>query len=135
MLSARCFGAVDGRVLGSKKDFDPSDMRRRSEPDYKVGWNSVPDPAPNLQIPRISQQLGYKPAPQPPLPDLLAPNGNPAFAAGVADRQNYEAWFAALDADGQGGAAYWAETGAKQRRDSMSLAFYVPFRDDGRKDA
>ena len=42
-------------------------------------------------------------------PDSSAPNGNPAFVAGVADRQNYEAWFATLDAETQGGAAYWAE--------------------------
>ena len=93
---------------GAMQTLSGSDKRRLADADYRAGWNSVPDPAPDLQTLHVRQQSPEQFSSQPSSPAPPVPS-NPAFTQGVAERQAYEAWFAALEPTTQGGAAYWAE--------------------------
>ncbi len=65
------------------------------EPDASPSPASVETPAP-------------EPAPSNPVGSLQAPQQAPEFQQGLADRRNWETWFAGLTGDHRSGAEYWA---------------------------
>jgi hypothetical protein len=82
-----CSGCLEARIR-----FSPTDMRRKSEPDYRRGWNSWSSPvsAPQ-QVASATVSRAPEPAPQQPSPvtappqvAAVAPSASPAPAPGPA---------------------------------------------------
>lgn len=83
--------------LDAKAILTASDTRRRSEPDYRRGWNSY------AAADTTPQQAAA------PDPATLAPHDDPAaWRDGLRDRTQWEQWFESLEGDRRAGALYWS---------------------------
>jgi hypothetical protein len=79
--------------VAAQRQFAPSDVRRKAEPDYRQGWNACSPPV----------------AP-PPAATATPPAAEPsrAYAEGLADRQAWEHYFGTLSGPEKEGAEWWA---------------------------
>lgn len=77
----------------------PSDARRRSDPDYRRGWNSYVNPAPPTTQPASAAAAA---------PWSTGPSATSSFQQGQSDRAAWEQWFASLSDSQKAGAEYWA---------------------------
>jgi hypothetical protein len=79
--------------VAAQRQFAPSDVRRKAEPDYRRGWNA------------------YSPGTSPaPAATATPPAAEPsrAYAEGLADRQAWEHYFSLLSGPEKEGAEWWA---------------------------
>ena len=90
--------------LAAQQRLTPSDARRKTEPDYKLGWNSLPATPTQSTTEPSGPPSTTEAAPTPPEPTVATA----AFQQGQADRQSWEAWFDSQTGDHRAGADYWA---------------------------
>src|SRR6516164_1820207 len=104
MVPARANGRRG--CVAAQRQFAPSDVRRKAEPDYRQGWNAY---SPPVAPPPVATVASPAAAPPPPAATAMPPAAEPsrAYAEGLADRQAWEHYFGALSGQTKEGAEYW----------------------------
>jgi hypothetical protein len=79
--------------VAAQRQFAPSDVRRKAEPDYRQGWNAYSPPVT-----------------PPPVATATPPAAEPsrAYVEGLADRQAWEHYFGTMSGPEKEGAEWWA---------------------------